>query len=199
MAILNGGLDRPSRNEDADAPRRLFYVAMTRARTSLTPLTQGRHPLVQEAEEAALRPSVTPDVSAVPELRKRYIALGEKPVDLSLAGRLFDRNPTLGAIAAARPGDPVRLVREGDKWLIKNEAGITLSRMARAFFPPDGRSFLRGQIGAIVRWRAKDSDEEFRAKLRRQEWEVVLPELVFGDSSQRSGTEVVLPGSANLS
>ena len=41
VAILNGGWDRPSRGEDADAPRRLFYVAMTRARSTLTVLTDG--------------------------------------------------------------------------------------------------------------------------------------------------------------
>lgn len=34
VAILNGSWDRPSRGEDADAPRRLFYVAMTRARST---------------------------------------------------------------------------------------------------------------------------------------------------------------------
>ena len=32
VAVLDGGWDRVGRNEDADAPRRLYYVAMTRAR-----------------------------------------------------------------------------------------------------------------------------------------------------------------------
>jgi ATP-dependent DNA helicase RecQ len=35
VIILDGGWERPSRNEDQDAPRRLFYVAMTRARRNL--------------------------------------------------------------------------------------------------------------------------------------------------------------------
>lgn len=47
VAILNGGWDRPSRGEDTDAPRRLFYVAMTRAKASLTVLTEGDHPFVK--------------------------------------------------------------------------------------------------------------------------------------------------------
>ncbi|MCU4653455.1 RecQ family ATP-dependent DNA helicase [Roseibacterium sp. SDUM158016] len=181
VAILNGGWDRASRNEDADAPRRLFYVAMTRARQSLTLLTQGGHPLVKDAGAALLRRSVKPDVTAVPELRKRYVAADPKLVDLSFAGRLSDRNRTLRAIAAARPGDPVRLVREDDKWLIQNEAGDTLGRMARAFSPPDTSRFLHGQVAAILRWRADDSEECFQTYLKRPEWEVVLPELVFGD------------------
>ena len=41
VAILNGDWDPPSRNEDVDAPRRLFYIAMTRAKYSLTLLSDG--------------------------------------------------------------------------------------------------------------------------------------------------------------
>jgi ATP-dependent DNA helicase RecQ len=154
---------------------------MTRARQSLTLLAQGGHPLVEEAGAALLRRSVKPEVTAVPELRKRYIAADPKLVDLSFAGRLSDRNTALAAIAAARPGDPVHLVREDDKWLIRNEAGDTLGRMARAFCPPDSSRFLQGRVAAILRWRADDSDEAFQSYLKRQEWEVVLPDLVFAD------------------
>ena len=35
VMVLDGGWDRPGRGEDADAPRRLYYVAMTRARKTL--------------------------------------------------------------------------------------------------------------------------------------------------------------------
>jgi ATP-dependent DNA helicase RecQ len=154
---------------------------MTRARTSLTLLAQGSHPFVRHAGQAILKRSVTPDASAVPELRKRYVAPDEKLVDLSYAGRLADRNPALRAIAAAQPGDPLHLVRDEGKWLIRNDAGDTLGRMAHAFSPPDDSRFLHGRVGAILRWRAEDGDEAYRPSLRRQEWEVVLPELVFRD------------------
>ena len=36
VAVLDGGWDRVGRDEDPDAPRRLYYVAMTRARQTLT-------------------------------------------------------------------------------------------------------------------------------------------------------------------
>ena len=45
---------------------------------------------------------------------------------------------------------------------------------------PEGLEFLRGEIGAIVRWRRCDNKEEFRSTIRRDEWEAILPELVFG-------------------
>lgn len=49
----------------------------------------------------------------------------------------------------------------------------------RAFAPPDGAAFLRGEVAAILIWRREDGDEDFHHLLRRDEWNVVLPELVF--------------------
>jgi ATP-dependent DNA helicase RecQ len=43
VVILDGGWERPSRNEDPDAPRRLFYVAMTRARRNLVVMSNDNH------------------------------------------------------------------------------------------------------------------------------------------------------------
>jgi len=43
VVILDGGWEKPSRNEDQDAPRRLFYVAMTRARRNLIVMSNDNH------------------------------------------------------------------------------------------------------------------------------------------------------------
>lgn len=52
--------------------------------------------------------------------------------------------------------------------------------MSRAYAPAEGLEFLRGEIGAIVRWPESDNKEEFRSSIRRDEWDAVLPEIVFG-------------------
>ena len=178
VAILNGGWDRPSKGEDADAPRRLFYVAMTRAKSSLTILTDGPHPFVRPAD-AILPRRVTPDTAALPRARLRYMRPDPKLVDLSFAGRLSDNHPSHAAIAAARPGDPVNLTRDGDRWRIENAQGQTLARLARAFSPPKGATFLRGEVAAVLHWRREDGTGDYHHLLRRDRWEVVLPELVF--------------------
>ena len=85
----------------------------------------------------------------------------------------------MNAIAAARPGDAVHLIRDGDRWRIDNAQGQTLARLSRAFAPPEGTTFLRGEVAAILNWRREDGDEDYHHLLRRDEWEVVLPELVF--------------------
>jgi ATP-dependent DNA helicase RecQ len=182
VVILNGGWDRPSRGEDADAPRRLFYVAMTRARSTLTVLTDGPHAFVRPGD-AVLTRRVTPDTDALPHTRLRYMPPDPKLVDLSFAGRLREGDPALKAIAAARPGDPVHLFRDGDRWRVDNAKGQTLARLSRAFVPPEGTTFLRGDVAAILNWRREDGDEEYHHLLRRDEWEVVLPELVFESSN----------------
>jgi ATP-dependent DNA helicase RecQ len=178
VAILNGGWERTSRGEDADAPRRLFYVAMTRARATLTVLTEGRHPFVRPSD-AVLPRRVRTDPAALAQSRLRYLAPDPRMVDLSFAGRLAPGHPSRAAIAAARVGDPVTLAGGRDRWLLRDAQGRTLARMARAFAPPEGARLLRGEVAAILTRRADDGEEGYRHLLRHDAWEVVLPELVF--------------------
>ncbi len=57
VVILNGGWQAISQGEDGEAPRRLFYVAMTRARRSLAVVTRGAHAFVRaDSESELLRP-----------------------------------------------------------------------------------------------------------------------------------------------
>ncbi|HOY76992.1 MAG TPA: hypothetical protein PLN33_04250, partial [Hyphomonadaceae bacterium] len=113
-------------------------------------------------------------------VRRRYQMPDVQMVDLSYAGRLDAENPSLNAIKSAQVGDPISLAHEGGRWLVKDAANRTIGRMAQRFSIPDGLPLLRGTIGAIICWRKSDSDEVYRNSMRREEWEVVLPELVFG-------------------
>jgi len=179
VAIPNGGWDHPSHGEDRDAPRRLFYVAMTRAKSTLTILTNGPHAFVRTGGDAILPRRVRPDIAALPCARLRYLPPDPKLVDLSFAGRLKAGHPSLAAIAAARPGDPVRLIRDGRRWRIENAEGQTLARLSRSFVPPEDAAFLRGEVAAVLNWRREDGDEDYSHLLRRDTWEVILPALVF--------------------
>ena len=81
--------------------------------------------------------------------------------------------------ADATVGDSVSLVQEQEHWHIKDANGRSLGRMAKSFAPPNQSKFLRGEIAAILRWRKEDGDESYHHTLRRDSWEVVIPELVF--------------------
>lgn len=183
VVILDGNWEKPSKGEDYDAPRRLFYVAMTRARRSLTIMANGSHPYLSASQDSVLRRDVVSVAHHMPDHSYRYYVPDMRQVDLSFAGRLAAEHPALHAIAAAKVGDPVRLVASGNAWLLQNAQGQLIGRMSGAFSPPKGLSFVRGEIGAIVRWCKTDNKEEFRANIQRKEWEAILPELVFGDRS----------------
>ncbi len=104
VAVLDGGWETRSRGEDRDAARRLYYVAMTRAKLGLTLLskTGARHPMLAAANDRAFLIRRTngrvPDTSSC---MMRYQTLNKSQVDLSFAGRLRDGNPSLEAIVSA--------------------------------------------------------------------------------------------------
>jgi len=179
VVILDGGWKGLSKGEDGEAPRRLFYVAMTRARRSLAVVTSGTHAFVLADSDCELLRKVEmprqldlpePDQYQLPELAS---------VDLSYAGRLPDVSPTHAAIAAAQVDDPVTLERRDGKWMILDRNHRVLGRMAGNWAPPAGTALVSGKVGAIVRWRKADNEEQFHTYLKRDEWETVLPELVF--------------------
>ncbi len=179
VVILDGGWEKPSRNENEDAPRQLFFVAMTRARRNLIVMSNDNHEYLPTKSPAVVTRHVVADMSAMPGPRRFFQSREMKMVDLSYAGRQNHRHPVHNAISTARVGDPIRLTRMGDRWQIEDMRGRPLGRMARAFKPPANAQFTDGQIAAIIRWGKADADEAFHHVLHQDEWEVVVPELVF--------------------
>lgn len=179
VVILNGGWKVLSQGEDGEAPRRLFYVAMTRARRSLAVVTSGVHPFVlADSDSEMLRKVEMPRQLDLPD-PDQYQVPDMASVDLSFAGRLSENSPTIAAISEANVEDPVTLERRDGKWMILDEAGRVLGRMSGNWAPPDGTALVSGKVGAIVRWRKADNEERYQTYIKRDEWETVLPELVF--------------------
>jgi ATP-dependent DNA helicase RecQ len=179
VVILNGDWRNPSRNEDPDAPRRLFYVAMTRARQSLTVLTQGMHHLLDVEAPSVLRRKVAVEATHDLPAADIYVLPSLRLVDLSFAGRKHVSQHSLAAIRDAKVGDPLTLEQRDGKWVLIDAGGRLLGRMVNAWQPPTGHAFDKGQVGAIVNWRKVDNKEEFHGTLGRDSWETVLPELIF--------------------
>jgi ATP-dependent DNA helicase RecQ len=181
VVILDGGWDRVSKDEDRDAPRRLFYVAMTRAKRSLAIVSmQDRHPILPDAGASLLQRPVAANDAARGDCSLQYQTADTHDVDLSWLGRQVASHPAHRAIIRIGTGDPIDLVEDNGRWLLRNRDGIVIGRMARSYRPPAGLRFIRGEAAAIIRWRKVDNEEEFHGMLRREAWEVVLPELVFG-------------------
>ena len=76
VVVLDGGWNRYSHGEDADAPRRLYYVAMSRARQTLTLARfPGAHPFqkaLRNSPSVLHRQALVKFPPAPPELVRQY-------------------------------------------------------------------------------------------------------------------------------
>ncbi|MDH5537004.1 MAG: ATP-dependent helicase, partial [Betaproteobacteria bacterium] len=191
VAVLDGGWDRNGRNEDSDASRRLYYVAMTRARESLTLARMGsRHVFLdaltaQPSWRQRARAELPPPSK---ELARKYVQLTLADVYLDFSGRQSKRNGVHRAIAALCSGDALSLRAAAELWELVDSAGTCVGRLARAFAPPDDMACIGARVEAIVIRFREDSDPAYLNKLRCDRWEVVVPELVFEPQGNFNGS-----------
>ncbi len=183
VAVLDGGWDRVGKGEDPDAPRRLYYVAMTRARQTLSLASfPGSHPLQDTLQDipAVLRRQAINLPPATPELARQYRRPGLKEIDLGFAGRHLAGDPVHRAIAALSPGNPLEArVKEHGRWELLNQSGTVVGRLANNFQPPGATRCCSATVLAVMAWSREASAPQYQDSVKCDTWEVVVPELVF--------------------
>jgi ATP-dependent DNA helicase RecQ len=182
VIVLDGAWEKTSSNEDADASRRLYYVAMTRARRSLALVRMAKlHPFLNDlCDTSFITRRGSSDAGGLSDCQQFYQRLDLRDLDLSFAGRLANANPSLEAIKAIDVGDAVHIKKQGKHWMVFNSNGVAVARLSSKYWPPKDMTFVDGSVGAIVQRRKEDSAEEYRHNLKRDRWEVIVPELTFG-------------------
>ena len=186
VVVLDGSWDQVGRDEDTDAPRRLYYVAMTRARQTLTlARLSGEHPF-QDALRGS--PSVCHQAPAklppaAPELAYRYRRLSLRDVFLSFAGYKRPDDPVHRAIGELSAGDPLQVRVGSNRWGLLDRNGRVVGRLAGGFEAPSGMRCISATVLAIVTWDRERSEPQYRDRLLCDRWEVVVPELVFEPNS----------------
>ena len=183
VAVCDGGWDRLGQDEDPDAPRRLYYVAMTRARQTLTLArfdgSRGfPHELLGHAATIRRKAAELPPCSAAVEYR--YVRTTLQDVDLGFAGRRRPTDPIHKAIAALSSGDSVDIrIGQNGRWELRDTEGGPVGRLAKSFKPPPGMRYRSAEVFAVVNWSREASDREYRDAMQCDAWETVVPELVF--------------------
>ena len=183
VAVLDGGWDRVGKGEDADAPRRLYYVAMTRARQTLALARfPGPHLLqdvLLDVPAALLRREPVALPAPAPKLSRRYRRLSLRDVFLGYAGYRSPGHPVHRAIAALSPGDPLEVRIGADRWDLLDRNGTVVGQLALGFEAPAGMRCASATVMAVVIWDRERSEPHYRDGLRSESWETVVPELVF--------------------
>jgi ATP-dependent DNA helicase RecQ len=187
VVVLDGGWDKVGNGEDQDAPRRLFYVAMTRARKTLVlaHMSEGNSLINRLPDEACLlHRSFTDLPPPPPEFRRQYHLANLTEVDMGFAGRYAPGKPVHEAIAQLQPGDPLKWTNKDGLWELLDEADRLVGRLSRGFVPPKDMALLSVRVAAILVSQRDDADPEYQDRFRCEQWEFVVPELVFAPISQ---------------
>ena len=198
VIILDDNWRQTGRHEDPDAWRRLYYVAMTRAKRTLA-LARFRQSTPNSARQVRdERPSGWAKAAPIPELRglnavlsRPAVPLGDAPPELAYRRRALSlkdifldfpgqRSPNdsmHNAIRELDTGDALNVRPANSAWELTTTDGRSVGRLAQAYLP-EGK-VQSARVHAVIHRRREDSAPEFQTHLRCDEWEVVIPELVF--------------------
>ena len=168
--------------------RRVFYVAMTRAKETLCLFERADSPNPHtgliEGDFLFKRdpPMVAPPDELV--LRRRFDILGMEDLFLDYAGRKHQEDPVHKHLAALNTGDLLRAISNGDYIELHDERGICVAQLSQA-----GRKTWRRHMNnieritvlAMVQRRAEDSGEEYRDRCKCDRWEVPVAEIIYLD------------------
>ena len=158
--------------------RRLLYVAMTRARETLTLMRAegGRNPYLVDLGTvdgvSDLLPSTRSDHR--PDLDRQNVTLGPSEVDIGFAGRQEPSDQVHRLIAELAPGD--RVIVEGRH--ITTLKGRVVGRLAAKTELQAAGAIPAAVTGIMVRTR-EQTPAEFLPTVKTDRWEVVIAELVL--------------------
>ena len=170
VVILDGNWSTIGRGEDIDAPRRLYYVAMTRSRLTLTLARMGNsNPFLQvlNGHPSVLVRSALEHIPPAPkQVRRSYSRLSLRDVQLSFAGYRSHGHPVHKAIASLSAGDRLNVNTDCTPWALTTTQGITVGRLARTFKRTQAGEGVSATVLAIARWNKTKSEAKYLERLR---------------------------------
>ncbi|MCE9634825.1 MAG: RecQ family ATP-dependent DNA helicase [Planctomycetes bacterium] len=188
------------RQSDARAPddiaaedRRLYYVAMTRAKASLHLMRRAdeRNPFVAELAAGPepwlrVRAGLRGDGVAAEVLLTRHEMLSMRDVDLGYAGRFAEDADVHARLRLLRTGSTLTLaaveVRGATRVALLDPQGHHvgfLSESARERWAPRLGAVRSATVVAMLRRDKDQSEDAFRDSVRCDAWEVPIVELVL--------------------
>jgi ATP-dependent DNA helicase RecQ len=161
----------------SDDERRLLYVAMTRAKHSLTlfRIDDGRNTLLSDLSTVkgvcSLLPAVRP--SYRPDIQLRYLTYGPREVDIGFAGRRAAQHSLHEALRSLTVGSELYLRNR----MLMTGFGVVVGKLATATKELPGSESIGVVKGIMVRTRAQ-SLLQYQDSIQCEQWEVPLVEFV---------------------
>ena len=201
IVILDGKWNATNVREDEEAPRRLYYVAMTRARETLALVDLVDHSerdaddptlaasdrqraatLIQslKARPCTLERQVPSPDTTDQRLHDKTVVCTMGDVFMDFAGRSPADDETHQAISALNPGDALSLTRQNARWKVLDRSRHEVGRMRADWDVPNGMEVVEATVHAVfVRWLRDVRDDRYARHLQANTWEVVIPKLTL--------------------
>ena len=167
----------------SDDERRLYYVAMTRARESLTlferdDATNPFTPALRGSFLLRVRPGR--QHRALPVVQVRYHVLGMKDLYLGFAARYPAGHPVHQRLRRLGPGSRLQLQLREERILLSDQglAVAALSRQAAEQWRHRLEDVCEVRVLAMVRRTAAEGDPGYHDTCRLQSWEVPVVEVL---------------------
>ena len=173
--------------DQLEEERRLFYVAMTRAKDCLVLFCRhGAHnPHLRHISGEACLHREGPGSGSYP--LRGYATLGLPDLFLSFAGRKGEDHRVHAVLQELHAGDRVALAESKQRLTHKGATVASLSRRGRTKVERIAGSGIEGTVLAMVRRSVEDEDESYREKNRTATWEVPMVELCWERGVARTG------------
>ncbi|MBX3462860.1 MAG: RecQ family ATP-dependent DNA helicase [Planctomycetes bacterium] len=184
VLLLDGGWQLRGRDSWAQQ-RRLYYVGMTRARQTLTLMQCARDgaPWVPGFHGPCFhrRPFAAGGATA-PLPGRRYELLGLADIALSFAGRAAEHEAIAETLHGLATGDALRLEATDRGIFLAAANGVRVGALAKAVAPHWRERLprvLAVRIAAILVRRRQDEGADYQDGIRREAWQVVVPEITL--------------------
>ncbi len=182
--ILDGGWGRTGNGKDSEEERRLYYVAMTRAKETLSLMDRrdvpNPHILDLEGDWLLRRDVEAKDNNAIATFPMRYAILGMQDLYIGFVGTRPPNHPIHRHLAALQPGSPLNIVCEGDKIMLcaQNLPVAALSKAACTVWRDRLEAIESVRVLALIRRYRHDGEAGYQDGCKLDQWEVPMVEMV---------------------
>lgn len=186
--LITGGGWRSGRNvKETEEERRILYVAMTRARETLTLCHRADegHPFLGDlgADGLLFRDALESRRVDEAVFARRFTLLSMADVHIDFAGQQASTHPIHAALKRLEIGDHVRLVDNGRHIAITSDENVPLGRLSQsavATWRERLEAVQEARVFAITRRRKEDiRDDAYAQRCVVPEWEIPLLEVVY--------------------
>jgi ATP-dependent DNA helicase RecQ len=186
VIVADGGWRSHSDQAQMEEERRVFYVAATRAKETLTVMVRKdrRTPFAGElaGDQVIDRtPRITLEQPMNPTAR-RYAIIQPKELFLSYAAAMTEASQVHAALRATTTGDQVRLVNQG-RWIhVETKDGVpiaALSEVGRQVWGPRLASVRTATITAMVQRTVAQDGEAYQSRAQVAAWEFPVVEVCW--------------------